>query len=60
MSDEEKVKAKWPEAVFFKCTGYWRIYRSPKIAEDSEIISDPFRSLDEAWADAARKLDGAK
>lgn len=58
MTDKQKVKSKYRQAVAFKWTGYWRIYKSFRVTETSEIISDSFVDQEEAWADAARKLDG--
>jgi hypothetical protein len=62
MSDMETVKARYPDAIAFKWTGYWRVYKTPKIMTGGAVnlISDAYSSEDEAWASARASLETVK
>ena len=58
MTDEEKVKAKYPDAYIDEAGVLGgSIYI---VVNGEDDISNSYRSVAAAWADAARKLDSAQ
>lgn len=51
---EKKVKERWPDAIAFKWTGYWRIYLNG-LTKDSE--PEAFGTEAAAWLDAAQRME---
>lgn len=59
LTDEQKVKAKWPDATLWPSLGRYRAMAGPfDLNKAVQPLGEWHGSKKAAWADAARRMEG--
>lgn len=58
MTDEQRVKEKWPDALAYQWKNGWGICNHAAESKDFDLCMGAGLTVTQAWADAAKRIGG--